>query len=348
MSDKCSKELFLPHSLDVIERETSDNGFSKGWGMHFAPVAENWVDTHTHVWDTDIKNAVDLIDTGFKGFSKLDVKRIVAISPEVVREDEVSAYAAEKILTGFENACTYLVGMQKVNNALPFLHLSYTMPDPKLIEEAVKIGIYGIKLHNAPVITHVADPEVWLNKEWCKAFEIIAKHDLPVLWHVTQRLTDSPYTGGGRNTYWNEGWEKGVTYTNKDLLQIFLKVVERYPKIRFIAAHQLHLGWDSLTDLFDSHANLYTDTTVGCFVRKDYVLYDLDREYLRNVFTKYCDRIIFGTDLIIERGMTERYIEDTYSGHMRFIIQLSLSDEAIQKISHGNLEKILGIRLLRI
>ena len=53
-----------PHSEDLYKREYYDNGFSKGWGMHFKPVADYFFDAHTHYHETcfpggDISEALD-------------------------------------------------------------------------------------------------------------------------------------------------------------------------------------------------------------------------------------------------------------------------------------------------
>ena len=63
-------------------------------------------------------------------------------------------------------------------------------------------------------------------------------------------------------------------------------VADKYPKINFIGAHQLHIGWERLGELFDKYPNLYTDTSTGCFLNPDDDFYSEDKEYLRNFFIK--------------------------------------------------------------
>ena len=333
-------EYLYPHSRDVIERETSDNGFSKGWGMHFLPTAEYWFDVHTHVYEKkeNIREAIDEHLTRVKDrkVQRLSVIPIASAAKDgkSIDTDMFSCYMNKKDLS------CYLEEILGIKCASAILYLHYTNPDIELIETAADMGISGIKLHNAWMIMDGADRQIWLSDEWDKAFQLMGRLKLPVLWHVTQRLTDSPYTEGGRNSYWKEGWEKGVRYTNEDLLQIYLKVVGKYPDVNFISAHQLHIGWERLTELFDQYPNLYTDTTVGCFVRKDDEMYDIDRNYLRDVFIRYSDRILFGTDTFTKRQNEVKYLEDSYDGHIRFIKQLNLPGEALQKISHENAERL--------
>ena len=135
------------------------------------------------------------------------------------------------------------------------------------------------------------DHKVWLNAEWQAIFERLSAARLPVLWHVTQRHTVSPYTGGGLQSYWTEAWEKGLTCTNQDLLDVFLELCNRWPDIPFIGAHQLHVGFDKLDELLPKYPNLYIDTSCGCFVRWGDRLYKPDRRRGRDFFCRHAERI---------------------------------------------------------
>lgn len=332
---KSQDEQLFPHSPDVLERETSDEGFSKGWGMHFMPEEKYWADVHTHLEVNDINRYKEALENYKIIASGLNVGHAVVILPFLNISKEGSGLA--EIM---ECACR---AVNETEGLAPMLYIDYKKPDPELIDKAVKMVVKGIKLHNAPIITEGGSSKVWLADRWRRVFDKIGEHNLPVLWHVTQRLTDSPYTGGGRNTYWKEGWEKGIKYTNQDLLDVFLEIVGSYPDICFIGAHQLHIGWERIASLFDKYANLYIDTSVGCFVREFDRIYPQDRDYLRQYFIKYCDRILFGTDTIITGVNTEHSIEINYKNHMRFIRQLQLPYEELQKIAYGNLNRVFGI-----
>lgn len=335
-----------PHSPDVWERETSDGGFSRGWGMHFQPVEEHWFDIHAHIEEKDAAAAGCCIDKFMLQAEYLNVKRIALILPMIEFPD--TAKGSLKIVPHLSCPSRMEQYLSSIghNPAISwFLHVDHANPDAELIRASADLGICGIKLHNAPIITDAANYEVWLSKEWYRAFGEMEKLGLPVLWHVTQRLTDSPYTGGGRNSYWATGWEKGVRFTNDDLLKVFLKVVGDFPGIRFIAAHQLHIGWDRLEELFSVFGNLYVDTSIGCFIRSHDDLYGPEREYLNKVFINNCDRIIFGTDTILQNNRSTHLIDNIYNGHIRFIRQLRLPHEALQKISHENAEKLIKSKL---
>lgn len=342
----CRKEDLYPHSPDVYERETSDGGFSKGWGMHFAPSEKYWVDVHTHAKAEDPQDVIAEVGKYLPLLGGSRVKRFVVILPEIMPEGYEGEGLLGEYFSDLKQMKDFIDVLNKCENISPMVYLNYRNPDPEAIVEAAKAGACGLKLHNASLIVDGADPEIWFSKEWKKVFETVQEHKLPILWHVTQRLTDCPYTGGGRNSYWKYGWEKGVKYTNEDLLQIYLKIVEQYPGINFVSAHQLHIGWDRLTSLFERYKNLYSDTTVGCFVREDYEMYDSDREYLRDIFIRYSDRMLFGTDWLIRKTENDRelaHVVDTYKGHIRFLRQLRLPEEALQNVSHRNAERLFKL-----
>jgi predicted TIM-barrel fold metal-dependent hydrolase len=327
-SGKCQ----YPHAPDVLERETSDRGFSQGWGMHFTPVEEYWTDSHTHLELQNIKDYNQALQQFKSAMDKSDIKYATVITLWQSRKE---------MGDGFQEILEHGISTIKETSGLfPMLYLDYKDADHSIIDEAVQAGVKGIKLHNAQVVSEGSDHQVWLSDEWGKVFEKICKYKLPVLWHVTQRLTDSPYTGGGRNTYWKNGWLKGVKYTNQDLLNVFLEVVGQNPDINFVGAHQLHMGWEQIAGLFGRYPNLLVDTSCGCIVREFDYICKTDINYLRRYFINYSDKILFGTDAIVGKDFTEHYADVNYANHIRFIRQLRLPYAELQRVAHGNFERL--------
>lgn len=328
-----------PHSPDILEREASDNGFSRGWGMHFTPVEKYWTDVHTHL---EIQNTSDYKQA-------LQFFKNIMDKQEIKFASVITLWQSRKEMGDeFQQILKHGISTIKESfDLLPMLYMDYKDADPNIIDEAVQAGVKGIKLHNAQVVSEAADHKVWLSDEWEKVFEKIGKYRLPVLWHVTQRLTDSPYTGGERNTYWKNGWLKGVKYTNQDLLNVFLEIAGRHPDINFVGAHQLHLGWERIAELFDRYPNLSVDTSCGCIVREFDQICESDMNYLRKYFINYSDKILFGTDTIIDKDLTECYAEVNYANHIRFIRQLRLPHAELQKVAHENFERLFGLEQFR-
>jgi predicted TIM-barrel fold metal-dependent hydrolase len=368
-----------PHAADVYERYAAENGFAGGWAPHQKPVPEYLFDCHIHYCGPDddgaaarIRSAAAVWDEWsaaramliFKINGAAAVPRAVAgasaadgdsvdtstitipgdsgaINPSVIAG--ASATTGDVWISRFtaESAGALMSGFTDENRCFWSAWLDHGEPNPEIVRSAAAAGARGIKLHNAPVIENNAPYDIWLSGVWGETFGTIGELGLPVLFHVTQRLPGSAYTGGGRETYWKKGWENGVKYGNEELLQAFLECCRRHGNVTFIGAHQLHIGWDRLDRLFAELPNLCVDTTVGCSLRLCDSFYPHDKEYLRDVFIKWADRIIFGTDCFWggEKDPDPKILRQ----HTRFITSLDLPDGVLQKICHGNMERIYGI-----
>jgi predicted TIM-barrel fold metal-dependent hydrolase len=349
MNEINDTERLYPHSPDVAERETADGGFSKGWGMHFQPLEETILDVHGHIQFQSFGNADAVMKKQLELMRPLNISRCAVCSPMMVSPADLESADVFSVdrLTKIEELAPYLDLVEKSGILALMIFLHHGNPDRELLRGCIGKGACGMKLHNAPIIVEAADPEIWLHDDWSAVFSDMEQKGLPVLWHVTQRLTDCPYTGGGRNTYWKDGWKKGVTFTNEDLLQIYLKVVEKYPGIPFISAHQLHIGWDRMAGLMDRYPNLFSDTSIGCQVNKGDRMHEGDVRRIREFFIRYSDRMLFGTDSFIT-DMTEGdsvfdadVKEAGIKNHIRFLRQIRIPYDALQKVFHGNAERLL-------
>jgi len=340
-------EFLYPHSPDVIERETLDNGFSAGWAPHAKPYPQYFFDCHVHYAGPLEANIAQELTPCFNRAGAQDVKRALILirtygtkwEPEDkdVRSPFLSPAQLADKLAGFVDPFYWAA----------WVH--HKSPEPDLIDAVAKLGASCTKLHNSPVIEDNDPADLWLGNEWSATFKAMEKHGLPALFHVTQRLSASHYTGGGRNSYWTKGWENGVTYTNEDLLQVFLECCRRYPGINFLGAHQLHVGWPRLDELFAKHPNLYVDATCGCMLKQHHEFYPADKAYLRDVFIRHADRILFGTDTFWNSDVgasTEswQFPGKTYAEHIRFIMQLDLPQDVLDKICYKNSEKLFKVK----
>ena len=63
-----------PIAPDLIERDTVDGGYSKGYFPHFSPSEELWVDTHVHFRGLTGRESLNRILDEW--FSKLDWTRL--------------------------------------------------------------------------------------------------------------------------------------------------------------------------------------------------------------------------------------------------------------------------------
>lgn len=319
-----------PHSPCITGRETEDGGFSKGLGLHFQPNEEYWLDCHNHLEEIKTTEEINLIIDQW--FSKLDAYRLGKIAGFGMDPAAFSAYGE---MSREDPRFTWLVRISDEN------------PDPLLFRQAIDHGAVGLKLHNARIIMGKAPHDIWLSDEWMEMFRIAEKHQMPVIWHVTQRMGASPYHGGDELAYWKTGFEQGVKFTNEDLLQVSLEVLRRFPRLKLIGAHQIHIGLERLSSLFDQFENLYIDTSCTFFLRWEDYLYEQDRRIYRDFCHKYQDRILFGSDSALSIGVSD-YLVQAFLGHIRFIKQLRLEDGPLQKISHLNAERLFKLDKIKI
>lgn len=344
---RCETEF--PHAADVLEREYAENGFSSGWCLQAKPLPDYFFDIHVHYADRTGANVGELVAPDIARGLALEVKRSLLMI-RMYGKERPSLREAEETLRddsySVETLRPLLAGLPLDQNVTLAAWIQYLSPEPELVHAAKELGMRMIKLHNSPVIMEAAPAETWLSPEWQATFAAMGECNMPVLWHVTQRLAPSKYTSGARNAYWEEGWKKGVSYGNEELLQVFLTCALRNPNVNFIGAHQLHIGWERLDELFTAHRNLYVDTTVGCQLRPGDSFYPHDKEFLRRIFIKWADRILYGTD-IFWRGQQISYNDEVTAASQNFLLRLDLPEDVLQKVCHGNAERLLSLAPLK-
>jgi predicted TIM-barrel fold metal-dependent hydrolase len=195
------------------------------------------------------------------------------------------------------------------------------MPDdPRLDQVWSKAGELNI-----PVTIHIADPVAFFlpldetNERWEELYE----HPD---WHFYGR--DIP------------------PFIN--LINRFLRIVERHPKTTFIGAHIMgyseNLGF--VSQALDKYPNLYVDITerISELGRQPYSS--------RKFMMKYSDRVVFGTDTLspkIKHYQTNfRFLEteDEYFEYGRnqgrwYIYGIHLPDDVLRKIYFENAMRII-------
>ena len=294
-------------SPDVAERETLDNGFSKGWGFHFQPNEDYWLDCHSHMGSpTTHAEFYRILADWFAQLDAFRLGRVIAIvtKPEVFQV--CRDLAAQDTRFGW------------------LFRIPHDQPDVALVQRAFEHGALGLKLHNSPLMQGKAGHDVWLTKPWTEIFEMVNRAKKVLLWHITQRVSVSPYHGGGesllaRRRQWRD-------HFNEDLLQTALQVARAHPELTLIGAHQIHVGLERLDSIFREHPTwLWTPVVpVSCvgatiFIRKT-------AKFCGHFSRKHQDRMLFGTDSSLALGTADAYQTQTFLCHARFIHQLRLPD----------------------
>ena len=319
-----------PHSPYLLLRDTMDGGFSRGWMLHFTPSEEYWIDMHTHL--TGVTGAGQLEQLVDNWFSRLDAYRLGQIVT-ITEQEEMFEVFGETVAKDPRFAWMY---WPKIDE-----------PSLAKIREAIRNGACALKIHNAGIMEGLTPRDIWQQDEWQEIFAFLETAGIPVLWHVTQRHSYSPYHGGGLHSYWKNGWKKGVNFTNEDLLQDVLAIMRKYPKLKVIGAHQLHVGPVRLNKLFEEYENLYTDSSCGMYLRWADEMTEEDRLALCSFVEKWSERILFGTDADIKPGSMDEYALQGFLCHARFMLKLGLSDKALQDVAWrttGDLLKLSPVR----
>jgi predicted TIM-barrel fold metal-dependent hydrolase len=101
--------------------------------------------------------------------------------------------------------------------------------------------------------------------------------------------------------HFNRYGKDGLTY--EELLAVRNRTLEKHPRTTFIACHLANQGNDlpALGKLLDMYPNLYLDISA-----RDYEIGRMHRATLK-FFTKYSGRLLFGTDLGMEKGMYQNW-----------------------------------------
>lgn len=141
--------------------------------------------------------------------------------------------------------------------------------------------------------------------------------------------------------------------SNKELYRQVDAILEKHPKLNICLAHFFFCSEnpEKLEEMFAKYPNMCIDITPG---GEMYLGFDKRPEYFKEFFTKYADRIIFGTDMDftphLEAGIwlcdrVYRYMatDDTISSFSDHMLKgLKLPESTVQKIFSDNLVGKLG------
>ena len=192
-------------------------------------------------------------------------------------------------------------------------------------------------------------------------FEALEARRLPVLWHV-----GDPIEFWDVNTLpaWAfPDWSYDERFPSlESLRQEALNVVQGYPNLTFILAHFFFLGdeLDRACQLLEDHPNVMFDLAPGVEM---FFGFSQDMEKSRELFTRYADRILFGTDrgvahmpalgrkeMIVRFLSTEDRFDPPHTDSVMWpddrapIRGIGLSEQVLARICHENLIELLGPR----
>jgi len=237
---------------------------------------------------------------------------------------------------------------------------------PSLAEQVdafAAIGCDGIKMIEGKPTSRqrmdvpVTDP--YFADYWARVEEV----GLPIVWHVNdpEEFWDpEKIPGWAKKRNWGYGPDD---VTKEELYAEVDEVLARHPRLKIIFAHFYFLSADlpRAARFFDEHPTVHFDLAPGIEM-----LYNISRdpEGGREFFTRYADRILFGTDLssgqtleeaVIRAGIVFRWLEsdDTFRvpEEADFLLGpptdgiirgMSLPDDVLAQIYGANFTRLAG------
>lgn len=183
-----------------------------------------------------------------------------------------------------------------------------------------------------------------LDRFWKKAAEL----NLPVNIHIA----DHPSAWKPPDVFqertpifqqFNQHGEEGLPY--EELLAILSRMLEKHPKTTFIACHLANQGNDlgKLSKTMDQYPNLHLDISA-----RDYEIGRTPRAAAK-FMEKYQDRILFGTDMGMEKSMYQAWwrLLESADEHMMGRIWwryygLELPSSVLESLYRGNAKGIMN------
>ena len=308
------------------------------------------IDMHSHDY-VETKNDVDDL---VKLMDKMNVKKTMILTYSTGKGFDSAVEKYSKYPDRFELWCGFdytgydTQGWQK--HAVEELERCYK-------KGARGVGELGDKgegeLYSKPTPgkgLHIDDPQMKPLLEKC------AELQMPISIHVAEdewmyETPDSTNDGMMNAATWHVDMNKPNKLGHDALQKSLENAVRENPKTIFIACHLLNAcsNLQQLGDLLDKYPNLYADIAArfGEFAPVP--------RYAAAFFTKYQDRLVYGTDnspeehmylttfRILETADEHFYEPDTFNYHWA-LYGLNLPKEVLEKLYYKNAEKIMNYK----
>ena len=221
------------------------------------------------------------------------------------------------------------------------------------LDELCEIGFDGVKMLEGKPNLYAKVGKPLDSDFFDAAFEKLEKEGTYVLMHALDPeffWTDANEENAAKGWYYGD---ESKYPSNAELYRQVDALLEKHPNLNLCLAHFFFCSEkpEKLEEMFAKYPNLCIDITPG---GEMYLGFNKRREYYREFFTKYADRIIFGTDMDftphLEAGVwlcdrVYRYLatDETISSFSdNMLTGIALPDAALQKIFSNNLVGKLG------
>jgi predicted TIM-barrel fold metal-dependent hydrolase len=304
------------------------------------------IDMHSHAYARGEKN----IEQWIKNMDEVGIEKSIILSMEVGSKfDSVYALYAKKYPDRFEVWCG-------------FDYSGYDQPGfgPAAVAELERcysngargVGELGDKgkglfyCETKAWGMHLDDPRMDPLLEKC------AELNMPVNVHIAEPIwmyepMDSTNDGLMNAFEWRLDNQPGIVDHN-GMIDILESAVKRHPNTTFIACHFANCSYDltKLGNLFDTYPNLYAD--IGARYAETAPI----PRFVRKFFTKYQDRLVYGTDMGYNKEMyritfriLESWDEHFYAaaqfGYHWSLHGFGLDEAVLKKVYRDNALKIM-------
>lgn len=321
------------------------------------PKVKNPFDGHIHIHRWKDENSGELYIHGLEEYRKVCGLKYIALAslpsgnpipaPRDVSNNIMCAFY--KLL----NENTFAYG--------GFIYPSYPAKTEEMenmslitqLDELNEIGFDGIKmLEGKPnLYERVGQP---LDSDFFE--EAFAKMEREGTYLLMHAIDPSCFWTDANEENVKKGWYYGDKTRFPHYTDLYNQVdnfLEKHPKLNLCLAHFFFCSEnpEKIEDMFNKYENLCVDITPG---GEMYIGFNKRYDYFKDFFTKYQDKIIFGTDMDftphleagiwlcdrVYRFLATDEVLSSFDDHM--IKGIKLDTEAVQKITSDNLLNKLG------
>ena len=218
------------------------------------------------------------------------------------------------------------------------------IPYEEQAEKLLALGCDGIKLMFSPDLRHYVGygPD---HKVYEKMFALLQERGTPINIHCNQP-----------RFYWEDGHIGSECLNFDEGHREMLSMLDKFPKLNVVFAHFMFLSDnpDEAVRIMEKYPNVRFDITPG---GEMFVNFTKNPKYWHDFFTKYGNRILFGTDSnsikVCNKGLNELVYKSLTYSHDEFVQPdvygrdwhlkgLALSDDVVHRICYQNYIDLVG------
>ena len=320
--------------------------------MSYKKINEKVIDSHLHIEAWETEDGLSFIDGFDEYIEKMGITAINIASLPSGKNRNVS----NNIMLAF-----YKIAHPNAFAHGGLIYNEYPAPEKMPVgmemetqyRELMEIGFDGMKMLEGKPTLHKKVGKDLSSDLYDGFFAAMEKDGTHLIFHVNdpEEFWDKNADQWIKDAGWYYG--DGGYASNEEVYRQIERVLEKHPKLCVNFAHFFFYSKrpEKLVELFAKYPNMGVDITPG---GEMYLAFDKEREYYKDFFIKYSDRIQFGTDSCFPYGtegyswLTDRvyrYIatEEEFKGFADKIhVGMNLPKETLENILYKNFERTVG------